>query len=393
MAKEGKNICILPRGECCGCGACQSCCPVKAISLAEEQDGFSYPVVDEDLCIHCQKCVKVCPELNPRFENDSQPQCYAAYAPDEIRMESSSGGIFTLLAEDVFSRGGCVCGVALNEEFQAEHRIAETKEELARLRGSKYVQSRMGDIYQKVKKLLQEERLVLFTGVPCQVAALKGYLGREYENLLTADVICHGVPSPGLFRKYVREKYGKNKLASFQFRTKEFGHNCNHCIATLKNGKRMVGDLYNDPFEKAFHRSLMLREVCGDCKFAPMPRQGDLTLGDFWGIAKYNPDYADPKGVSLVLVNSGKGKAAWERIQDRMPFREPVPLDFARKHNRFRSKIRVDENRDAFFVYTGQMSFQKAVQKAFGEKFSLKTEAKRAAKKLLPQSVIEKLRK
>ena len=138
----------------------------------------------------------------------------------------------------------------------------------------KYVQSRMGDIYQKVKKLLQEERLVLFTGVPCQVAALKGYLGREYENLLTADVICHGVPSPGLFRKYVREKYGKNKLASFQFRTKEFGHNCNHCIATLKNGKRMVGDLYNDPFEKAFHRSLMLREVCGDCKFAPMPRQG-----------------------------------------------------------------------------------------------------------------------
>ena len=328
MPKICKNIEILPEERCCGCAACFNSCPVDAIEMRENRDGFLYPYVKEEVCINCGKCVRACPELTPKFSNREEPACFAAYAEDEVRMKSSSGGFFTLLAENVLKTGGCVCGVAMDEEFSAEHRIICSAEELGKLRGSKYVQSRVGTVYREIKKLLDEGKHVLFSGVPCQVAGLKGYLHRNYENLFTVDVVCHGVPSPGVFRKYRTEKYGKN-LKSFQFRTKEFGHNCNHCIATLKNGKRIVGNQANDAYERAFHGSLMLRSSCGECSFAPLPRQGDLTLGDFWHIAKYNPGFASEKGVSLVLINSEKWEKACADTCSRLNLCAPVPLDFA----------------------------------------------------------------
>lgn len=392
MPGECRNIRILPEERCCGCAACFNSCPVNAIEMKENEDGFLYPFVKEEICINCGKCVRACPELTPEFSNRKEPACYAAYAEDAIRMNSSSGGIFTLLAEKVLEKGGYVCGVVMDENFSAVHRIIHTKEELAKMRGSKYVQSRVGTSYRDVKKLLDEGKQVLFSGVPCQVAGLKGFLHREYENLLTIDVVCHGVPSPGVFRKYRTEKYG-NQLADFQFRTKEFGHNCNHCIATLKNGKRVVGNRENDAYERAFHSSLMLRSSCGECSFAPAPRQGDLTLGDFWNIEKYNPAFPDPKGISLVLLNSAKGERAWEDIRSRLKFCESVPAEFTLKHNRFRSKIRIPEGRERFFEENRRNSFKKAVEMASGQKFSKKAALKQWAKRTLPDGAIKMAKK
>jgi len=392
MPEVCKNIKILPEERCCGCAACFNSCPVDAIEMRENRDGFLYPHVKEEVCINCGKCVRACPELTPKFSNREEPTCFAAYAEDEVRMKSSSGGIFTLLAEKALKTGGCVCGVAMDEEFSAEHRIICSAEELGKLRGSKYVQSRVGTVYREIKKLLDEGKHVLFSGVPCQVAGLKGYLHRNYENLFTVDVVCHGVPSPGVFRKYRTEKYGKN-LKSFQFRTKEFGHNCNHCIATLKNGKRIVGNQANDAYERAFHGSLMLRSSCGECSFAPLPRQGDLTLGDFWHIAKYNPGFASEKGVSLVLINSEKGEKAWADICSRLKLCEPVPLDFALKHNRFRSKIRIPEGREKFFEENRKQTFKKAVEIAGGQKFSKKAAAKQWLKRVLPEEVVKAVKR
>jgi coenzyme F420-reducing hydrogenase beta subunit len=307
-------------------------------------------------------------------------------------MKSSSGGLFTLLAEEVLEEGGYVCGVVLDEEFSAVHRIVHTKEELAAIRGSKYIQSRTELIFRDIKKLLDQGKTVLFGGVPCQCAGLKGFLGKAYDNLLTVDVVCHGVPSPGVFQKYRQETYG-SKLADFQFRTKEFGHNCNHCIATLKNGKRIVGNQANDPYERAFHTSLMLRTSCGNCTFAPTPRQGDVTLGDFWHLGKYDPSYPDEKGVSLVLLNTEKGEAIWEKIKDRLSFAEPVPLEFTLKHNRFRSKITIPEGRDRFFEENKKQTFKKAVEIASGERFSRKAALRQWLKRVMPEGLIRLLKK
>ena len=392
MTVECKNIRILPDARCCGCAACFNSCPVNAIEMKENEHGFLYPSVKEEVCINCGKCVRACPELTPGHPNRKDPACYAAYGPDEIRMKSSSGGIFTLLAEEVLENGGSVCGVVMDEDFSAEHRIINEKAGLEEMRGSKYIQSRIGTSYREIKKLLDAGNQVFFSGVPCQVAGLKGYLHKEYENLLTIDVVCHGVPSPGVFRKYRKETYGK-ELADFQFRTKEFGHNCNHCIATLKNGKRIVGNRENDAYERAFHTSLMLRNSCGECSFAPTPRQGDLTLGDFWHIDKFNPEFPDAKGISLVLVNSEKGERAWENIRPRLQFCEPVPLEFTLKHNRFRSKIRIPEGRERFFEENRKQSFKKAVELASGQKFSKKAAAKQWLKRKLPSSVITMAKK
>ena len=389
---EKKNIQVLPENECSGCGACDNCCPVQAIAMEENQDGFLYPCVKEAVCTGCGRCIKVCPVLTLRQNKDKKPLCYAAYASDEVRMKSSSGGLFTVLANYVLEKKGYVCGAAFNENFAVEHRIISEENELEQFRGSKYVQSKIGFVFRQIRELLEAGEYVLFTGVPCQVAGLLGYLKQDYERLLTIDVICHGVPAPGVFRKYIKEKYGVNNIKAFQFRTKEFGHSCTNCVVTLKNGRRIVGNVDNDPYEKGFHRSLILRDSCGNCKFAPLPRQGDITLGDFWGIDKYNPDYADARGVSVVLINSDRGSIVWNEIKPTLPFAKAVPLEFALKHNRYRSKRQFHEGRADFFRLNRRLPFEKAVKMALNEKFSFARSSKRFLKKWIPQKMIEKLR-
>ena len=300
-----KNISGLDAKDCCSCGACYNKCPVGAITMQENEEGFLVPVIDKNKCTNCGLCVKVCPSLNVQYNNTDKPECYAAMADDEIRMKSSSGGIFTLLAEDILDKGGYVCGAAFDDNWDVHHIIVDNKNDLEKLRGSKYVQSDTEDCYKKIKKLLDEDKYVLFSGCPCQVAGLYSFLGKNYEKLYTVDILCHGSPSRGVWKKYLNENFNKNEIKRINFRDKnKIGWSCSHCTISTKNGD----DIVTDDFTKLFHASINLRESCYDCKYSKKPRPADITLGDFWGISEYKKDLNDDKGLSFVLTNNAKGK-------------------------------------------------------------------------------------
>lgn len=368
---EPQTVADLKLQYCTGCSACYNVCPVKAITMQPDAEGYWSPCIDEAKCIHCGLCAKKCPVIHTPKENLAEPPCHAVMVDDETRRNSSSGGMFSALAQYVFDRGGYVAGVALNDRFEVEHILIDSPDEMYKLRGSKYVQSRVGDIYQKVQALLKENKLVLFTGTPCQVAGLNNFLGKKYDNLLTADLICHGSPSQKVFSKYLQDYYGIENLEGFKFRTKELGYNSFNSIAYLKNGEKVVGNIKFDAYEKVMHSGLSLKTVCTDCMFAPTPRQGDFTIGDFWGISKFDPKYNDNIGTSCVLLNTEKAQAIFAEIQPSLKTDVEVPLDIARRNNRFGQKMRTPAGRSHFYELIEKQPIDKAVDYALNNKYDV----------------------
>lgn len=366
-----RNISGLEHGFCAGCGACANICPTHAISLLRDSEGYLDATLDEQKCVNCGKCANVCPVISPSYDNRPEPDCYAVMANDEIRRVSSSGGAFTLLAEYVLKQSGCVCGAAFDSEFAVRHIIIEDQDELERLRGSKYVQSNTGNTFSQIKELLKAGRLVLFSGTPCQVAGLKGYLGKKYSNLVTVDLVCHGAPSQMVFDRYIADTYGKENLKSFKFRTKEFGYNCVNQIVYLKDGTSVPGNISFDYYEKCMHSGLAAKAICGDCPFAAAPRQGDITIGDFWGISQHNPSYNDGLGTSVLLVNNATGQKVWDEIKSDCKLAEPVPFAVARKHNRFGSHYNIPAGREKFFHLLKTRPFDVSVDYALNRKFDV----------------------
>lgn len=362
----------LKKSRCTGCTACYNVCPVNAISLSRDGQGFVISVIDSEKCIGCKKCVSACPVINTGYTNRSDPECYAAMADDEIRMNSSSGGMFTLIAEHIIDNGGYVAGAALDDDFTVKHIIVDNKNDLEKLRGSKYVQSYLGDIFRQIKELLENGKYVLFTGCPCQVAGLYGMLGKKhYERLFTVDLVCHGAPSQKSFSRYIEEKYGTENLGSFKFRTKKFGYNSFNQIAYLKDGTEIAGNIKFDEYEKAMHSGVALKSVCGDCMFAPAPRQGDISIGDCWGVSQFNVNYNDHKGTSAILINNKKGEKLFAQIKGRMKLCEPVPYDFLRQHNRFGRKMNIPAGRRWFYTMLDGQSFKKSVSYALNRQFDV----------------------
>jgi len=305
---------IIDKKKCCGCAACVQVCPQKCISFEEDERGFSYPFVNKVACIGCGLCERVCPEIN--INEASKPiKCFASINNDStIRKESSSGGVFSLIAEKVISEGGVVFGALFNNHWEIQHGYTETKEGLARFRGSKYVQSKTGETYQQVKSFLKQGRMVLYSGTSCQIAGLKKFLRADFDNLITIDVVCHGVPSPLLWRKYLEYKsqqeigsYLTDNITKISFRDKRKGWKRFGLSIKWNNGRYKNEVLSENLFLNAFLKNLSLRPSCACCVSKEGKAGSDISLADYWGIGRKHRDMDDDKGTSLVLVNTEKG--------------------------------------------------------------------------------------
>ena len=349
---------IKSKTNCCGCGACADICPKSCIQMKQDEDGFIYPFVDSRICLSCGKCKTVCPFLQADITKNIIDDCDAyAYVASDYKCvrSSSSGGAFSLLMDAFASDGDYVIIGAAMDGMQVKHIITRDASHHALLRKSKYVQSRTDGIFKSTEELLKASKKVLFSGTPCQVAALKSYLGQDYDNLLTVDIVCHGVPSQTVFDEYIQEIEAKysSKIISVEFRYKrDFNTekaNPRTINIIFENGKSVNLAIAESEFLYAYHTGLLHRPSCSACKFATPSRSGDITLGDYWGIEKKYPELSSLRGVSLVRFNTEKGRLLFENFKKSGIF---IKTDWAfacAENNQLTNPLVPHRNRDKFF--------------------------------------------
>lgn len=316
-----KTIANVPHDQCTGCGACYNKCPVNAIEMKEDRKGFLSPVVDTDICTNCGLCTKHCPVINREYirkYKEKQPDCYAMMASDKIRSQSSSGGMFSVLAEYILSNNGIVCGASYSENYTyVEHVIVDNKDNLGYLRGSKYVQSNTRQTYKEIENHIKKGGWALYTGTPCQIAGIRAYLKKDYDNLILVDIVCHGVPSPKVYRKYLQEKANGRELIKSDFRDKAFWGWGTATSFFFDDGSTYRGSCYEDAYWRAFLGGLSTRECCSTCEYANIDRIGDFTIGDFWGVGTLDKSCDDGRGTSLVMCNSQKAKELVGKLRNK----------------------------------------------------------------------------
>jgi coenzyme F420-reducing hydrogenase beta subunit len=369
--------------DCCGCHACVSICPAKCIQMQSDAEGFLYPVVDESLCTECGLCESVCPVLNPPVQ-EGESVAFAAWNRDEaVREDSSSGGVFNALMQRTFEKNGVVFGAAFDDSMTLCHQAAHNEAEGRVLRGSKYLQSVIGDAYLEARKYLKQGRQVLFSGTPCQIAGLYAFLGKEYDNLLTCDVVCHGVPSPKVFSAYRKEMERRHdaRIRRIAFRRKNFGWKLYSISLSFDNDMEYSRVLTKDPFMIGFIRNTYLRPSCHACQFSRIPRVADISLGDFWGVQNHHPEWNDDKGLSLVIIQTDKGKKAFENCLKKMIVYE-ADLDVAIQSNPCISgSVAPGKDRDSFFKDFEKLPF-KIIIKRYMLPVSLRQRVVRKIKKV-----------
>lgn len=308
------------KSECCACGACLNACPKQAISMQEDEFGFRYPVINEAECIRCGKCKRVCAYQNSKVEN-SPLSTYAAVARNsEMAVKSASGGIFASMAKCVIDQGGVAFGAELQGDFSVQHTAIVSEAEIIRLQGSKYTQSSTERTFAEVKDYLNQGRMVLYSGTPCQIDGLKSFLGNNYDNLITVDIICHGVPNNKMFQDYISllEQQNGGHAKNFTFRDKSIGWGINGSMEI--NGKKIKMWQSASSYLFYFMQGWIYRENCYKCKYACNNRPGDLTIGDYWGIEKQHPEYLgksswdESKGISVIIANTEAGKKFIEKV-------------------------------------------------------------------------------
>ena len=309
------DIELLHDSMCSGCQACANACMMGAIDMEEDCQGFRYPVINHDKCVECGACNRSCPALKSAelsgVDHGDNPSTYALMCNDSLlRDKSSSGGAFSLLSEKILSLGGYVYGAAFDDNWEVCHQKIDNLQDLKQLQGSKYVQSRIGLVYQEIKKYLSAGKYVLFSGTPCQCEGLASYLGRKYEKLYMVDLICHGVPSPLVWRRYVQYRQSQKNgatITSISFRNKNLSWERYLLEFTFANSSKYREDLHTDVYMRGFLSDLYLRKSCYNCLYRKKLRVSDITLADFWGIQHVMPEMYDGRGTSLLIVQSEKG--------------------------------------------------------------------------------------
>ncbi len=325
---------------CVGCSACASICPKRCIEMKKNSDGFSYPVLMHPTnCIECGMCERVCPTLNQSIRTYDLPSAYAAFTKDECtRLDSSSGGIFTEIAQRIIAQNGVVYGAAYGEKYEVHHCCVDNIEDLQKLRGAKYAESNLDNSFSEIMDRLEQGQLVLFSGTPCQVAGLKSYVRKDFNNLICIDFVCHGVPSPIAWRAYIeyrsREDADGKLPQRINLRSKETGWSKYQYsnVFEYENGKKHSALSSRSLFMKLFVGDYISRPSCSSCKFKGYNRVSDITLGDFWGIWDIEPEMDDNKGTSVVLVHSEKGQKLWWDINLKIKSKE-VTLEQASQQN------------------------------------------------------------
>lgn len=388
---NGPDLCKAE--DCTGCTACAAVCPVGAIQMKPDHEGFLRPVVGEN-CILCRKCEKACPALTQPVKGPDPNCAHAVWNRDEtVRGGSTSGGVFSLLAGHVLDQGGVVFGAAFDGYMTVRHTCATNEKELAAMRGSKYVQSDLGETFHQVKEQLEEGKPVLFTGLACQVDGLKHYLGRDYDNLLTCDLVCNGVPSPAVFQAWLKKLGAEHgaPVTGLRFRDKTRG-SWSHSNMTVRfaDGGTTTTPLHRTTFGRGFGMQLFLRPVCAKCRYTSTSRPADLTLGDFWGLdPKLNLPTDREKGVSLVLVNSAKGQKVFDALADQLGQTERPLAEAVAGNPRLAFPLTHNAKRGAFFAAFAAMPFDQVEQKYL----TPPPLPYRAAAKVLTPGMKEKIRK
>ena len=360
---------------CNGCHACYATCPTAAIRMKENAEGFLFPVIDVAKCISCGKCELVCPVLHPPVLRENAPKTYACRNKNDlIRLESSSGGIFTLLAEKIVAEDGVVFGAKFRDDFSVIHDWTDSVEGIASFRTSKYVQSTIGDTFSVCKQFLEKGRKVLFSGTPCQIAGLKAFLGKDFDSLFYVDLICHGVPSPTLWKKYVayHEAQSGSRIVRTSFRRKDFGWKRFSLSFFFANGSEYLKTLDKDPYMQMFLRNLCLRPSCFECSFKTISRISDITLADFWNVEHVLPDLDDDTGTSLVFVHSPKGNDMMASIFNNVAC-VPVQTESVVRFNSAMIKSAVrPAKRERFFTDMQKMPFSKFIKVYSKDKFYIR---------------------
>lgn len=360
ITKENKNT-------CCGCTACKNICPKDAIKMQEDFEGFLYPVIDKSRCINCGLCDKVCPVINKKKNSENNIEAYAMRLKDKDSLRNStSGGAFSAIAKYVLRNDGIVFGVGYNENYEILHKEANNYEEIKEMRGSKYIQSDLNDSFKKTKEYLVEGKYVLFSGTPCQIEGLKNFLDKDYNKLITVDLICHGVPSPKLWREYLKyqKKKFKSDIEEISFRNKTYGYHSGTMKIKFNNGKTYFGSARVDLALKSFFKEISSRPSCYDCAFKKKSHVSEFTIFDCWSFEKLVSNGKDDDlGYTNILVNNKKGKKIYNEILADI-YSYPVDINMAIKLDGImvENSAIPHKDRNLFYTIMNERSLKEAVQ-------------------------------
>lgn len=391
------EILLYERGEqCCGCGACYNICPRNAISMSEDKYGFVYPEIDKSKCIRCGLCMKVCGFQNSEVKNEPLKTFAASAKNDKIINSSASGGAFAVIASNILNEGGIVFGAAFDMDHNVYHIGIDSVKKLCLLQGSKYVQSNTAETYKQARNLLNNGKKVLYSGTPCQIAGLQGFLGKNYDNLITADLICHGVPNQKIFKDYLKSL---GKVKNFSFRDKYIGWGINGSAVVEKNGSEKKIKLWesDSAYLYYFSQGDIYRESCYNCKYACSHRPADITLGDYWGIEKQHPNYLgkdgfdESKGISVVIANTEKGLKTLIDCSDAMYMLDSDFSKAAAGNSQLRKPSSLSQRRSKIIEIYADKGWN-AVEECYKKNIGIKRYSSQV-KSLIPQGIKRHLKR